>query len=409
MKAIRFNVTIPRYAFGKVAEKLYPPLLWSGLSCLYTEDVPEPDLPGEEWVKIKTRYGGVCGTDMSTVYLHTSTYYEPFSSSPFTLGHENVGVITEVGPGVEGWQVGERVIADPTLWCAPRGFAKEEWCEYCQKGETNRCAHVAEGALAPGLAIGACKDTGGSWSQYFTAHQSLLYRIPENVSDENAMLVEPFACGLHAALQNFPADDETVLIFGAGTIGLMLLAALRALGSKAHILVSARYPFQAEAAHKLGADEVLRGGDIYQHIAERTDGKLFKPIIGKRVLVGGVDRVYECVGKDKVLDDAIRLTKAGGNVVVVGVPGMAKGIDWAAIFDNELTITASYIYNHADHWQGETLSTYDIALELMSNGQVDIGWMVNRRYALGQYKQALREIGDKKNHEIIKAVFEFED
>lgn len=407
MKAIQFNASIPRYALGKVLGKISAPLLWSGLSCTYAADVPEPTLPSPEWVKINTTLAGICGTDTSTIHLDTSTYLEPFSSSPFTLGHEQVGVIAEVGEAVEGWQVGDRVVVEPTLWCGPRGFAEEEWCEYCQKGEINRCTNITKGQVQPGASVGFCADTGGSWSKTFTAHQSQLYRIPDNISDENALLIEPFACGLHAALQNMPGDDDTVLIIGAGTIGLMQLASLRAAGSKAHIIITARYDFQAEAAERLGASEVLRGGDLYTQIAERTGGEVYQPIIGKQVHVGGADMTFECVGKDSTLDDALRLTKSGGTVVVVGVPGLAKGIDWAAIFFSELNIRASYIYHLADQWQGQTLSTYDIALQMMSSGQLDIGWMVSRRYSLDAWKQALRDVGNKKEYPIIKAVFEF--
>jgi threonine dehydrogenase-like Zn-dependent dehydrogenase len=407
MKAIRFNVTIPRYFVGKIFEKIYPPLLWSGLSCTSFQDIPEPKLPSPEWVKINTTLAGICGTDTSTIYLQSSTYYEPFSSSPFTLGHEQVGVISEVGKAVEGWQVGDRVVVEPTLWCASRGYSANDWCHYCQKGEVNRCTNITEGQLAPGVAIGSCTDTGGSWSRTFTAHKSQLYLVPQNVSDENALLVEPFSCGLHAALQNMPNDDDTVLILGAGTIGLMQLAGLRAAGSKAQIIITARYPFQAEAGKRLGANEVLMNVDVYTQIAELTNGRLHSPIIGKRVLVGGVDQTFECIGKDSTLDDALRFTRAGGKVVVVGVPGLAKGIDWSAIFLNELTIQASYIYNHTEQWQGQIRTTYDIALEMMASGQLDLGWMVNQRYPLEKYDQALRQIANKRNHPIIKAVFEF--
>jgi threonine dehydrogenase-like Zn-dependent dehydrogenase len=173
-------------------------------------------------------------------------------------------------------------------------------------------------------------------------------------------------------------------------------------------LVGARYPFQAAAAERLGADEVLIGSDLYEQVASRTGGEIYTPIIGKRVLVGGVDRTFECVGKDSTIDDALRLTKAGGQVVVVGVPGLAKGIDWAVIFDNELTVTASYIYNHADQWEGETRPTYQIALEMMVSGALDIGWMITHRYPLAEYDRALRDIADKRNHPVIKAVFTFE-
>ncbi|MEJ2757149.1 MAG: zinc-binding dehydrogenase [Anaerolineales bacterium] len=407
MKAIRFNLTIPRYVAGKIFAKTYPPLLWSGLSCTSMTNVPDPELPGPDWVKIETKLAGICGTDTGTISLHTSTYYEPFNSSTFTLGHEQVGTIVEVGPEVQGWQVGDRVVVEPDLWCAPRGFAEEDWCEFCKRGEHNRCTNVTRGSLAPGWGIGGCQDTGGSWSRLFTAHQSQLYRVPDSISDENAMMVEPFACGLHAALKHMPAGDQTVLILGAGTIGLMQLASLRAAGCESHIIVAARYPFQAEAAERLGADEVLIGGDVYEQIAERTGGQVYTPMIGKRVLVGGVDQTFECVGNDSALDDALRLTKAGGKVVVMGMPGLAKGVDWAVIFDNELTVVGSYIYDHTEQWEGRTCSTFEIALEMMARGDLDIGWMVSRRYPLGDFDRALREIHNKRNHPIIKAVFSF--
>jgi threonine dehydrogenase-like Zn-dependent dehydrogenase len=407
MKAIRFNFTVPRYVFGRIAEKIYPPLLWGGLSCTSFKEVPEPELPGPEWVKIRSHLSGICGTDTNTVYLYTSTYYEPLSSFPFTLGHENVGTIVEVGSSVRGRQVGDRVTIEPTLWCAPRGFVPAQWCEPCKAGWPNLCSHTTSGDLSPGWGIGACTETGGTWSQTYTAHHSQLYRIPESVSDENALLVEPFSVGLHAALKNMPADDEIVLILGAGTVGLMQLAALRLLGSKAKILITARYPFQAEAARKLGASEVLSDGDLFSQIAERTNGTVFKPQIGKKLMVGGVDRTFECIGNNSTLDSALRMTKPGGHVIVVGMPGIVRELDWSSIFIQELTVSASYLYDHAARWNGKTTSTFEIALEMMSTGAVDLGWMVTHRYPLEEYDIALRQIANKKQYPVIKPVFEF--
>ncbi|MBX3005525.1 MAG: alcohol dehydrogenase catalytic domain-containing protein [Anaerolineales bacterium] len=407
MKAVQFNFTIPRYALGLAVAKLAPSLLWSGLSCTSMQEVAEPSFPTAEWVRIRTRLGGICGTDLGTIYLHTSPYFSPYSDFPFTFGHENVGTVSEVGSQVKGIQPGERVIVEPTLWCAPRGYAKDEWCEFCAKGEINRCQRRSGGKLAPGMFIGSSKDTGGSWSEAFIAHQSQVYRVPDNVSDENALMVEPFSCGLHTVLIDMPSDDETILILGAGTMGLVTLAALRALGNQARILVSARYPHQAEAARKLGASEVLSGRDLYTQIAERTGATLLKPTIGKLVMEGGVDRVYECTGNDNSLDDANRFTKRGGTVVLVGLPGQAKGIDWSAIFTQELRVLAATEYSHADTYKGKTWKTYDLALDLMEKGKVDLGWMVSRRYALGDYKQALADLAQKGSQGIIKAVFEF--
>lgn len=405
MKAIRFNATIPRYAAGLAMGKLRTSLLWSGRSCTYVEDVPRPELIGPDWVRVRTRLGGICGSDLSAIHLHASPYFSALVSFPYTFGHENVGIVDEVGAGVAGWRAGQRVVVEPTLWCKPRGF--EDLCEFCARGEINRCVRITEGALKPGLSVGNCADTSGSWSPYFLAHQSQLYAVPDTVSDANALMVEPFAVALHAALMHRPAEDETVLILGSGSIGLCMLAALRAVGCNSRIFMAARYPFQADAARKLGASEVLIG-DTYAEVAKRTNAKVLKPTLGKSVVVGGVDWTFECVGSDSALDDSLRLTQNGGAVVVVGVPGIARNVDWTSVFIKELTVRASYIYNHVDRFEGATWKTFDLALTLMASSKVDLSWMVTHRFRLDQYDQALKLHGQKGSSGLIKAVFEFQ-
>lgn len=414
MQAIQFRLPIPRSLVGPARDigialsKLYPPILWSGLTCAYV-DVPEPQLPGEDWVKIKTRYGGICGSDLSGINLRVSPYYSVFSSYPFTFGHENVGRIAALGANVRNWQVGDRVVVEPTLWCKPRGLS--ELCRYCARGEINLCEHSTGGALAPGIAIGYCRDTGGSWSTHFTAHESQLYRVPDEVGDENALLAEPFGVGLHAVLQNPPRDDETILVIGAGTIGLLTVAALRVFGSRARILVLARYPFQAEAALKLGASETIRvgrGADHYAEIARRTGAQLRTPLMGKLVMEGGVDRTFECVGSEFAIDDAVRLTRGGGRVVLVGVPGIPKSVDWTAIFVKELDVRGSYLYNHAEPFNGKSWKAFDLTLDLMRRGELDVAWLVTHKFRLHDYGRAFRLLGRRGATGAIRAVFEFD-
>lgn len=409
MKAVQFNLTIPRYLLGRAAARFYPPILWNGASCTYLDDVVPPALPGADWVRIRTRYGGICGSDLGVILLRLSLYYSPLSSYPFTFGHESVGTIAELGSSIEGWQVGERVVVEPTLWCRPRGFS--ELCRYCAQGLINQCERRMSGTLAPALSIGNCPTTGGSWSEEFVAHESQLHRVPESISDENALMIEPFACGLHAALQFPPADDETVLIIGAGTIGLVTLAALRATGSKAQIIVLARHPFQVEAAKSLGATEVIlddRNHGFYSEIMNRSNGHLLKPLMGKPVPVGGADRTYECVGTDRALDDAFRLTRPMGQVVLVGTPGLARGVDWTSIFDKELRVTAAYIYHHAEQYAAEKRSTFAIAIELLERGDLDLSWLITHKFELDDFPEVMRMHRERNKHQILKAVFAFE-
>jgi L-iditol 2-dehydrogenase len=414
MKALQFNVSVPRYVAGKVLGSLYTPLYWSGLSCLRYGDVAEPALPGADWVRIKTRYGGICGSDWGLIHLHDSLYLSPFGSQQFILGHENLGTIVEVGPQVEGWSVGERVIAELMLPCATRGFS--EPCPSCERGEYNLCERFADGALAPGTILGSCADTGGSWGPVYVAHQSQLVRVPENVSDENAILLDALSSALHAILCNPPEDDQAnrrppaVLVLGAGTIGLCAVASLRALGSQARILVLAKHRFQAELARHFGADEILflsRNRDYYHVLAERTGGKLYQPILGKPALIGGADVVYECVGSDDSVDDALHLTTAGGKVVLIGLAAVPKGVDWTPVWFRELTLKGTYGVA-VESYQGRRMRTYEVGLELMAQGKLDLSPLLTHKFRLAEYRRAFHTLRAKGPNGVSKAVFTFD-
>jgi threonine dehydrogenase-like Zn-dependent dehydrogenase len=408
MKAIYFEISVPRYVVGKALGPIYKPLYWSGLSCLRYGDVPEPALPGPDWVKIRTRYGGICGSDMGLIRLHESPYLSPFGSQRFVIGHENLGTITEVGTGVEGWSVGERVIADLMLPCAPRGF--DESCPACQRGDYNLCQNFAEGVLSPGTILGSCAETGGSWGPVYVAHQSQLVRVPENVSDENAILVDALSSALHPVLRSFPQDDETVLIVGAGTIGLSVVASLRALGSQARILVLVKYPFQGELARRYGADEIVllgKDGSHYQALAGLTGSRVYYPILGKPAPVGGADLIYECVGSDGSVDDALRLAAAGGKVVLVGLAATPKGVDWTPIWFHELTVRGSFCVA-TETYQGRKMRTYEVGLELMAQGVLDLSPLLTQKFRLAEYRRAFRALSDRKANGALKAVFTFE-
>lgn len=409
MKAIQYHVTIPRYAAGLALGKLTPRFYTSGLSCTTFDDIPDPVPPGEDWVVLETRLGGICGSDTSAIFLKASPYFSPLVSSPYTFGHENVARIAQSGKELNGWRLGERVVVEPTLWCAPRGFTS--LCRFCARGEINRCERVTEGGLAPGLGIGNCRDTCGSWAPYFLAHSTQLYHLPDAISDANALMIEPFAVGLHAALQNFPQDSEKVLIIGAGSIGLCMLAALRALGSQAEILVLARHDFQAGAARKLGASQVIRAtrdAGFYDEIAAFTGASLKQPLIGKPWLLGGVDLIFECVGSRSSLDDALRLTCNGGRVVVVGLPGVVKTMDWTPIFIKELDVRGAYIYHHAEQFQGKRWKTFDLAIDLMERSKVDLAWMVTHTFALADYQRALDLTHKRGSEEVVKIAFAYQ-
>lgn len=406
MKAIQFIESVPRYLVSKIIGPFYRPIFWSPLSNLQYPEVADPSLPNENWAKIKVRYGGICASDMNTILLHSSLALSAFVSFPFTLGHENAGTIAELGSQVKGFREGERVVVDPTLGCQVRGFTR--LCPACQRGDTEICARLTEGEIAPGFLTGFCRDTGGSWSPYLVAHASQLFKVPSAVNDENALLVEPFAVGLHAVLRNYPQDKETVLIIGAGVIGICIVAALRSLGSKARVIVLAKYPFQEEVVKRYGVDQVIHlRRDYYQELAQALGATLRQPLLGKPVVIGGADIVYDCVGSGTSLDNGLHFTRSGGKMVLVGLAGMAKGVDWTPIWLNEIDVRGSYIYG-TESYRGERIRTFQLALNLMAGGKADLTPLVTHRFRLEDYKPALAAVANKGKSKVIKAVFAFE-
>ena len=409
MKALQFFDDVPRYALTKAIGSLRPAACWGSLSCVRYVDVPEPPYPSPEWVRVHTRYGGICGSDIGLIRLHSSTSSAPFTSFPFTIGHENVGRIGELGSAVSGFTVGQRVVVDPLLHCRVRGF--RDLCPACARGDQNLCHRFREGTLSPGMLTGFCHDTGGSWSRSFIAHQSQLVPVPDSVSDENAVLAEPFAVALHAVLRNRPKDSDTVLILGAGVVGLCTLAALRAVGSKARIIVTARHDFQQEAARRLGADTVLGSGSgaaLYHDIVEQTGGDVLKPIIGKHVVRGGADIVYECVGSSQTIDDGLRLTAAGGTMILVGLAAAPRGIDWSPIWMNEVEVRGTFCYA-TEQFEDKPITTMELAVRLLAEGKADLTSLLTHQFALDDFRHALQTVTSKGRNDVIKGVFTFPD
>ena len=408
MKALQLVATIPRYAFGRALGPLYKPAYYSRFSCLQFRDVPEPELLGPDWVKVETRYSGICGSDLNIIRLHMSLAMTPFASQTFIMGHEQVGTIAERGGGVEGFAEGQRVVVDPVLPCPARGI--DPPCSACQASEWARCENFAKGSISPGILLGSSADTGGSWSPYFLAHKFQLFTVPDNVSDENALLIEPFTTALHAVMRCFPGDEDTILILGAGTIGICAVAALRCLGSRAHIIVLAKYPFQGQLAQQYGADRVitLSGNDYYQALAEATGSRLYKPMLGKQVMIGGADVVYECVGSDTSLDDALRFVKAGGRLGLIGTIGQTKKVDWTPLWFQELNVRGINCGCALEEHDGERLRTFEWAIRWMAEGRLDLSPLLTHRFRLADYRRALAVAMNKGRNRAVKVAFEFE-
>src|SRR6266404_1973774 len=153
MKAIVWH---KQRVLGQTAPDFLP-----GPSHLELSEAPVPDLPSEDWVVIKSKIAGICGSDLGFLQGKATPAAEPYFQLPVILGHELFGEVEAVGKKVKGVHVGQRVSIDPSLGCKERGFKK--LCVQCRGGNLGICEHLAEGRLKPGILIGVCGDTGGGW------------------------------------------------------------------------------------------------------------------------------------------------------------------------------------------------------------------------------------------------------
>ncbi len=371
MLALQYVRSIPSFALVRAAGGRAD-VATSSLSMLSLGDLPEPALPGPDWVRLRPRLAGICGSDLAAITGHISLYLDPLTSYPFVPGHEVVGE-------VEG---GGRVVLEPALGCAVRGL--EPLCPRCAEGRPGLCQNVTEGAVGTGLQTGYCADTGGGWGEVLVAHRSQLHPVPDSLSDEAAVLVEPLACCIHAALRGGAGKDDLVVVFGAGTIGLLTVAAVRAFTPPRRLVAVAKHPQQRQLARELGADQVIAPDEVFQRVrfasgARRLDG------MGGPLLLGGADVTFECIGRAPSLNDAVRLTRAGGTVVAVGMPGEEK-VDWAPIWQRELTVLGAYAYG-LEKVGKKTRRTFELALEAAP--ELHLERLTGPLFTLGEYREAI--------------------
>jgi threonine dehydrogenase-like Zn-dependent dehydrogenase len=409
MKALRFHANIPRYLFTQVAGKISKSAYYRFFPPTKLDDIPEPTLrPG--WVKIKTKMAGICGSDINTIMLNESPLLEPLCSFPAVLGHENVGIVTEISSDVKNIKISDRIVLDPILSCKTRGI--ESICQNCKAGDTVRCENFDRGDLKPAFDIGWCTDTGGAFSSHYLAHETQIHKIPKGISNENATLIEPLTIGIHAVLRHFPKASETVIVIGSGVIGLMVIIALRALGCKSKIIAIDKNVNQGKLAlEKGGADsfiQVKKG--YYRKVAEEFNARLYKPTLEKKELMvgNGADIIFECVGIPSTIEDSLRFLKSGARMILIGNPHRIN-VDWSLIWSRELQILGAFGSSVEIERSGSQKHAFKIAIDLISSGKVDLSWMITHKFIFPQeYRKAIKYSMNKEKYGVIKSAFIFD-
>ena len=369
----------PRYLAARAVGAKVPGLVAGPLAPLRLADPRDPAPTGDGWARVKPMLSGICGSDLATIAGRSSFYFSPLVSLPFVPGHEVVGELLD---DLDGLAAGDRVVLSSVLTCATRGLAP---CVNCRAGAFNRCDGVTTGDLQAGLQTGYCSDTGGGWSRMMMAHRSQLHRVPDGMDDRAAVLLEPFACAIHATLRANVPDGGSVLVVGAGTVGILTLLAVKLLTRADHVIVAAKHPSQRVAARLAGADVVVVPDHAVKAVRRSEHAMKLAPERGMDFLLGGVDVAIECTGSSSALDLALRTTRAGGRVVLSGIPG--PGADLTPVWFRELELVGAYTAGT------ETIGTtdrptFDLAIEL-ATGLPMLAEMVGARYPLDRWREAI--------------------
>jgi L-iditol 2-dehydrogenase len=322
---------------------------------LETRPVPVPG-PGEALVKVKSV--GICGSDVH--YYAEGRIGRYVVEQPMILGHECAGMVVELGSGVTRVNVGDRVAVEPGETCG--------MCEYCKGGRYNLCPDVKFLATPP---------YDGSFCEFISMRQDLLFPLPPEMSYDAGAAMEPLSVGIQACLRAHVAPGDGVVITGAGPIGLMTVVAAQSFGAYPIVILD-QEELRLDAAAKLGATATLNIKDT-DH-AERA----------REVLGGGASVAIECAGQGTALRLGIGLLKRGGRAVMVGLPSEPVApIDLAQIADGELVLSGVFRY----------ANTYPLAISTFQRFRGDLGVFWTARYPLSRVKEAMETAHrDKARH-----------
>lgn len=409
MKALQFHMRIPSILVTRTLGMFSKSAYTSRFAPVVLEDIPDARVRGDDWVVVRPTLTGICGSDQKQVLLkgHFDNPISGVISFPHVLGHECAGIVAEVGAAVSRVRPGDRIVINPWLSCAPRGVSPI--CPACSDGNLSLCHNFDSGGLRPGLHLGNCNDAPGAYASRIALHESQVFPLPASVSDEQAVLADPFAVSFHAVVKDPPDGDQpTVLVYGAGTIGLAAVAAVKVVKPNARIICIARYPQQVAAAQRLGAVEVItarQGAAIIAAIARLTGARPWKSRWhGLPMLSGGVDAVYDSICSPETIEIGIRVARPRGIVSIIGVEA-PKRFEWTPIYFKELRVVGSNAFG-VEEFRGVRQHAMQHYVDLCASGEVDLSSLVTHRYPLADWRSAFHTAIDKTSG-CVKVAFTF--
>ena len=300
-------------------------------------ETPLPELkPG--WVLIKVEACGICGSDVHGMDGSTGR-----RQPPVIMGHEASGIIHQVSAEVHGWKVGDRVTFDSTISCGE--------CYYCKRGDINLC----DNRRVLGVSCNEYRQNG-AFAEYVAVPAHILYAIPENISFEQAAMIEAVSVAVHAVAISQVKSDDAAVVIGCGMIGLLCIQALKAAGCKKVIAIDL-IAAKLEVAVELGADLVLQSNDpaLTSKILSETENR-------------GADLVLEVVGIESTVNQAVDCTRKGGTVTLVGNLSSEVKFPLQKVVTRQLKVQGSCA----------SAGEYPLCLELISAGKIKVDLLISK-------------------------------
>ena len=329
--------------------------------------VPDPELERPTDVRLSLSAVGVCGSDLH--YYRTGRIGNQVLSSPWIMGHECTAVVESVGPDVRGLAPGDRVAVDPLIACGR--------CDQCRSGRANTCRQQRF--------LGCPNQQHGCMCDLLVMPAECCFKVPPQLSEGAAVMVEPFAIALHAQrLWGNPAG-KVAAVLGAGPVGACVLGALR-LARASAVSVTDRLGYRLDMARALGATST--------HQTERSD--VVREILAQHPR--GVDAVFECSGEQQALDQAVELLAPGGSLIVVGIPEFDRvSFDINAMRRKEIDIRNVRRQNDC---------TQD-AIDLLGSGALELDPVVTHHFGLAESDAAYALVASYRDG-VQKALIHFD-
>ncbi len=407
MRALVFDHRLPRLATTRALGLFTAGAYVGPTAPLQLRRIPDPVVPAADWVVIRTHLCGICGSDSKQVFLNgaSDNPMTALISFPQVLGHEVVGTIERVGPGVTRRRIGERVVLNPWLSCIPRGLPL---CDWCQRGEFAQCLNFTNGSIDAGLHHGNSVQATGGFAKFVPAHESQCIPIPDHISDSSAVLADPFAVALHAVLRDPPQADSVALVYGCGTLGLLTITILHALFPTVRVFAVARFAHQAVLAEKFGAEKIIKHwpkDEVVENVAELLEQKLYTPWRGLPMINGGVDLIYDTVGKAETLEIGVRITRPRGRIVVTGVE-TPKRFEWTPLYFKELRVIGSNAFA-TEEYEGRRKHAMEWYFEFIRDKHIDVTPIITHRFALEDYSRAFLTCYRQGRTSAVKVLFDY--